>query len=291
MVRCTKYKNGFTHFVALILILLVGAVVGVSVIVINQNKKTVAGSSNHTACVSNPNAMFTHDFTEPDKLSFIQPPAITDTNIRDQSWPSIDTTKTVRVFMYAPADAYLISGIYKVEKVGQSATDYDLWFQISYERWFFINHISNPVDQVKDLLPKSPNTSAANGSSATAGRVVIKPSIFFKSGEKLGYTTGTSQAHNFDLGVFDNNHQNIMPISYKQGPEGRERHAICSFDLFPAEIKVKFYEIRRNKPDHFAYSKLLKLNRRQNYMLLFLKDARLSCGDQYEAWAISQANV
>lgn len=250
MVRLNENENGFAHLIGFIIItIVILAILGVGLTIWHKNHKTNTDSASRAgSCKSDPNAMFTHDFSEPEKLSIIQPPVIAADNIRDRAWPSIDTTKTDKVAIYSPAEVDMTSGIYKVEKIGSNYADFDLWFELSCERWFFINHISDPVEKVRQLLPKTPNAGATNGPSATAGRTELKNPVHFTSGELLGYTNGTSGAHNFDLGVFDNNHQNVMPSSYTGGADGRENHAICSFDLFPSEIKAKYYDILKNSP-------------------------------------------
>lgn len=197
-------------------------------------------------CKDDPNAKFTHDFTEPSKLKVIEPPVIDGSNIRDRSWPTIDTAKADKVAIYAPADVKLTSGIYKIAHEGASTYDYDLWFELSCQRWFFINHITDPVDKVRKLFPDKPNVPTSG--SATANRSPVSPPVSFTSGELLGYTSGTEGPHNFDLGVFDNNHTNTLPSSYPVQGDSREKHFICSFDLFPDAVKAQYYAILKASP-------------------------------------------
>lgn len=255
-------QSGFAHLFIVLVILVVVVASGLLVWKHlgkkpnTNNSPTGQGSSQHSiqylsdtairtdTCKQQDNAMFTHDFTEVSKLKLIEPPVIDGNNIRDRSWPAIDTSKTDKVAIYAPADVQVTSGVYKVAHEGENYYDYDFWFQLSCDRWFFINHISDPVDKLKHLLPDKPITSGANGASPTANRTDINPPVSFKAGELLGYTTGTGGPHNFDLGVFDQKHKNVLPAGsgYDNG-DNREQHFICSFDLFPANIKAQYYSL------------------------------------------------
>ena len=84
--------------------------------------------------------------------------------------------------------------------------------------------------------------------SATANRTQVNPPVSFSSGELIGYTSGTQDAHNFDFGVFDQNHINTLPSSYPVQGDSREYHFICSFDLFPDSIKAQYYAILKSSP-------------------------------------------
>lgn len=149
--------------------------------------------------------------------------------------------------IYAPADVDATSGVYKVSKTIENI-DYDFWFQLSCERWFFINHVSEPVDKLKRLFSETPQTNETSGGpSATANRTQFEPIVHFKSGELIGYATGTNLSHQFDLGVFDVNHQNQLSANYQIRSE-REKYFICPFDLFPDNIKAQYYAILARSP-------------------------------------------
>ncbi|HSX30465.1 MAG TPA: prepilin-type N-terminal cleavage/methylation domain-containing protein [Candidatus Saccharimonadales bacterium] len=264
-----KNQSGFSVIELVIVIVLLAAVGFVLVKVVHKEHssspgthtsqtpqksqaKLVAGEAGDDSavvagtCKDDPRAMFTHDFTEPSKLKLIEPPVIDGGNIRDRSWPAINTSVTDKVAIYAPADVKLTSGIYKIAHEGASTYDYDLWFELSCQRWFFINHITDPVPKVRKLFSSTPNVPKSG--SATADRMQVSPPVSFSSGELIGYTSGTQDAHNFDLGVFDQNHTNTLPSSYPVHGDSREYHFICSFDLFPDSIKAQYYAILKTSP-------------------------------------------
>jgi prepilin-type N-terminal cleavage/methylation domain-containing protein len=255
-------QKGFSFIEVLLVLVVIVFIIGAGITIAKvishkSHQQNGSTSSSQTvgdsaiianSCKNNQNALFTHDFTESDKLKLIEPPVITPTNIRDRAWPAIDISKTSKVAIYAPADVTLTSGIFKIAHIGASTYDYDLWFQLSCNRWFFINHITDPDSKIRKLFPDKPIDTANNGTSATADRTSINPLVSFKSGEILGYTSGTENAHNFDLGVFDLNHTNTLPSSFPEPSNSREYHFICPFDLFPDSIKSQYYAILKNSP-------------------------------------------
>lgn len=179
-------------------------------------------------CTSNPKVKFINDFTEVDKIKSVEPTIITPGNSRHRAWLNISSGK---VAVYAPVDSELISGVYKDAR---GAIDYDLHFQVSCEIWYLINHVTEPVDKIKNVFPKTPQTD-------TRTNAPLKEPIQVKAGELLGYTTGTPLAHNFDFGVFDLNHFNKDLAADKGSKYGKEANFICPFDVLPSDLKVKYY--------------------------------------------------
>lgn len=180
-------------------------------------------------CKSNPKVQFTHDFTEVDKIKSVEPTIITPSNSRHRAWLNISSG---RVAVYAPVDSELINGVYKNAR---GALDYDLHFQVSCEIWYLINHLTEPVDKVKNAFPSTPQTDTKTNSP-------FKEPIKFKAGELLGYTTGTPLAHNFDLGVFDLNYFNDGLPADEGSKFGKESNFICPFDVLPEDLKTKYYQ-------------------------------------------------
>jgi len=179
-------------------------------------------------CTSSPKVQFTNDFTEVDKIKSVEPTIITPGNPRHRAWLNIASGK---VPVYAPVDSELVNGVYKNAR---GALDYDLHFQVSCEIWYLINHVTEPVDKIKNAFPKTPQTD-------TRTNPPLKESINFKAGELLGYTTGTPLAHNFDFGVFDLNNFNKGLPTDEGLKYGKEANFICPFDMLPETIKKSYY--------------------------------------------------
>lgn len=184
-------------------------------------------------CINNPNPKFSHDLTQADKIIKVTPPSLVAGKNQDRAFLWIDTNKTSKVPVYAPVDADLVSGVYKISKTIDTV-DYDLHFQVSCEVWFYVNHVSAPIDEIKSRLPSQPETSTNNLTS-------FNPPIHFKAGELIGHTTGTFQAHNFDFAVFDLNHTNIL-TGQGGSSDSRFKNFICPFDLFPGSLKISYYK-------------------------------------------------
>lgn len=180
------------------------------------------------SCTSNPNVQFTNDFTEVDKIKSVEPTIITPGNSRHRAWLNISFGK---VAVYAPVDSELVSGVYKNAR---GAIDYDLHFQVSCEIWYLINHVTEPVDKIKNAFPKTPQTD-------TRTNAPLKEPIRVRAGELLGYTTGTPLAHNFDFGVFDLNHLNEGLPADEGSKYGKEANFICPFDVLPKDLNEKYY--------------------------------------------------
>lgn len=186
-------------------------------------------------CVSNPNPKFTHDFTEVDKILKVTPNSMIASKLQDRVFLWIDESKTNKVPIYAPVDSDLFNGVYKISQTIETI-DYDLHFQVSCEVWFFINHVSDPVDKLKKFFPKTPadNTTSENYTK-------FSPPLHFNAGELIGYTTGTAQAHNFDFAVFDLNHTNTL-IGGGGSNDARFKNFICPFDVLPENLKSEYYK-------------------------------------------------
>lgn len=179
-------------------------------------------------CVSNPKVAFTNDFTEIDKIKSVEPTIITPGNSRHRAWLNISSGK---VAVYAPVDSELVGGVYKDAR---GVIDYDLHFQVSCEIWYLINHVTEPVDKIKNVFPKTPQTD-------TKTNAPFREPVKVKAGELLGYSTGTSVAHNFDFGVFDLNHFNKDLPADEGSKYGKEANFICPFDVLPKDLKEKYY--------------------------------------------------
>lgn len=237
-------KKGFSIVPILIIVVLVFVGVGGFYLIYNKNTHSLNTTGDNyreafndavqtnpylqTPCISNPKVNFTHDFTEVDKINSVEPTIITPGNSRHRAWLNIVSGK---VPVYAPVDSELVNGVYKNAR---GALDYDLHFQVSCEIWYLINHVTEPVDKIKNAFPKTPQTDTRTNPS-------FKEPIKVKAGELLGYTTGTPVAHNFDFGVFDLNHFNDGLPTDGGSKYGKEANFICPFDVLPENIKKNYY--------------------------------------------------
>lgn len=249
-------QNGFAPILILIVVIAIVAACGLMYIKYSQDRSKTTSQNTQppktfqipfvqktnpylgTPCQSNPSLNFPHDLTDSSLLAKITPPSLIASKVQDRAWLWIDQSKASKIPIYAPVDADLVRGIYKSKvNEGRETTDYDFHFQVSCEVWFFINHVSEPIDKIKKLFPNTPVTSGNTAENFTQ----IAPPIHFSAGDIIGYTVGTALAHSFDFAVFDLNIQNKLVGELKTN-DTRFYNFICPFDVFPKDIKSSYYQ-------------------------------------------------
>jgi hypothetical protein len=191
----------------------------------------------HTPCTNNPDPVFTANLSDPNYINFIQPMGLGQVGPRFRTFLWINTaTAPAEIPIYAPVDSSLVDGVY-VSKNG--LVDYDLHFVVSCQVWYLINHISDPIAAIRQDLPATPQV----GSTAVNGPTVTKI-LHFKAGDLLGYTTGTTNAHNFDFGVFNSSQDNgfANQARYKiADSQDKYLTAVCPYDYFTPDQKAVWY--------------------------------------------------
>lgn len=146
------------------------------------------------------------------------------------SGPSLKThsyigTDGANVPVYAPAALTLNAGSHYV------GGPYTIEFLASCEVTVRFGHITAPVDRIKNLLPSEPGNS-----SATQYLTPLK----FAAGELVGYTTGTSQAGNWDFGVYNSATSNRYAGDPDWGWSTTYTTAVCPFDYFTSGLKSEY---------------------------------------------------
>lgn len=186
-------------------------------------------------CKDNPKPVFSHDLTDSSLIDHIQVYGLGESTPRFRSFLWINTAKTAKVPVYAPVDSDLVEGVYKNAR---GAIDFDIHMMVSCQVWYLVNHITDPVDKIRQALPSTPATN-------TMDPPRISPTVHFSAGELLGYTGGTPLPHNWDFGVFDLTHANQFTnqARYTQDKYGKIQTAICPFDIFPDVQKAAYYSL------------------------------------------------
>ena len=184
-------------------------------------------------CISNTKPIFTHHITEIEKVSnIVTPPNIISGNLKTHSY--VETDKQ-RVPVYAPVDMVLITGAHYTEG------PYWFEFQVTCEIKLRFAHITEPLQKIRDVFPLTPSNDSRTQQ--------ITQQISFKAGDIIGYTTGTSQAGNWDFGVYDSTTKNKYFSSANWGTSTVYTTAVCPYDYFSPELKQKYvslYNIRTN---------------------------------------------
>lgn len=175
-------------------------------------------------CTSNPSPTFTQDITDMSKVRYIVPPPTMGAgpNLKPHSYIGTDGQN---VPVYVPVAVTLKSGSHYI------GGPYTIEFQVSCEVIFRFGHITNPVDSIKNLLPKEPQQDS---------RTQELSPISFNAGELIGYTTGTSQAGNWDFGVYNSTASNRYADDPDWNYSSVYTTAVCPFDYFTSDLKLAY---------------------------------------------------
>lgn len=185
-------------------------------------------------CVSNRNPIFTHHITDISKIDYVVPPPTMG------SGPGLKThsyigTNNARAPVYAPTDMVLETGAY------YDIGPYWLGFRISCEMKLRFIHITDPIDEIKDVFPSEIQKGTVDQPQRASIDQEIKKEISFKAGDLIGYTnTG-----NWDFGVYDLASKNRYTGDPDWGDSWVYTAAVCPFDYFPEEMR-KVYTTKFN---------------------------------------------
>lgn len=185
-------------------------------------------AASNTSCKSNVKPVFTHHITDVKKVNYVVPPPTIGAG------PSLKThgymgTDHARVPVYAPIDMVLNTGAYF------EGGPFWLGFEVSCEVTLRFGHITEPIQTIRDIFPSTP--AAPNDSRDQQ----IKNKISFKAGDLIGYTTGTSQAGNWDMGIYNSATSNKYKGDPTWGNSWVYTTAVCPFDYFLPELKAVYY--------------------------------------------------
>lgn len=207
-----------------------------------SNATSNSGQKNHkflnTACSRSSDGKFKSKITDLETLEVIVPSGVAaGYEIKPHSYIRI---KGDRAAVYAPIDMDLVQGaLYKEPVTFQAKTTYILHFAVGCEYAMFLDHITDPVDRIKNALNKVPNED-------TRLDFFMKKPISFKAGDLIGYTIGAGPANSirqWDFGYYSafvtnkyvNQERRIRSYAWKQ------LHAVCGFDYFPEPLKSTYF--------------------------------------------------
>ncbi len=180
-------------------------------------------------CNSNPNPRFTHNFTDVSAIDSLIPPIYSSgTGVKH----TVLVNTIGRVPLYMPATGDLFQGsYYDSEGMGHYLLD----FQITCEVVVSFDHVAEPVEKIRALLPSKPKNDSRTD--------FFEPKVKFRAGELIGYTSGTKNAKNWNFGVYNNTVQNYLSgdSEVKQFP--KYTTAICPFEYYSKEMKNPYYAL------------------------------------------------
>ena len=203
-------------------------------------------------CKSNPDIIFKNSFAPTEEIANIVPSgSAAGEEIKAHSYVDLAVES---IPVYAPGDMELVSATYYNEPpTFKVPSTYLLAFQASCEVIFMLDHITDPVQKIRDAAPKNPQES-------TLGRNLIDPPIKFNAGELIGYTKGggTQKANppinRFDLGLYITTHRNkfVNQDRYMKSHGWKAINSVCVYDYFSDQLKGLYYSKFGDGPDKQA---------------------------------------
>lgn len=182
-------------------------------------------------CVSNPNPIFTHAFTD---LSKIEALGVLGGVVGGSPGRSYVTIKKgEKVPVYNPADAVLETIVWADRGSGQS--EYGFYFRASCEVIYLLDHVEEIADGIKNLRPEKPGPS-------TATQFGSQPHVRLKAGELLGYTDGTPQARTFDF-LLINKSKPAFHINPARWKWEQAVYADCPYDYYEENLRKQHYAL------------------------------------------------
>lgn len=197
-------------------------------------------------CTSTDIPKFTHDITDTNKIVRIIPPV--GMNEREELKPHSYlhiTESEEMVPVFAPTDGVLAWGTFVVQQNRQGkfdksiGTEYALFIEIDCNHYIFLDHISNPVEKIRQAFPSEPATNSQTQN--------LPSPVSLKAGEKIAQTTGT-QGGIWDFGVFDRRKKLQFPDDVKDIHQ-RHQQASCPYGFYDEEKRNKYEALYdRNYP-------------------------------------------
>lgn len=192
---------------------------------IEDNKNTCTFDSQTVKMPSDSSKnVFANSLTEIDKIDRITPGSQTGDSRFTYLWIKGDN----EVPIFAPSDGTLVKIAYKNRidvGPGMSQPDYDLTFLVDCQTIYQINHVTNPVSYIVALKLNADPYQIKPGIALDEKETKPLKNIVVKAGQKLGSTSGSPNAHNFDFGLFING------------------AAVCPFERFDGTLRSKWLDL------------------------------------------------
>lgn len=184
-------------------------------------------------CKSNSKPEFSADITLLSKISYLTPPVtVQGDDLKTHGYIHLAHDKSEKVPVYAPAEARAYEGAYYDVNSGPL---YVLFFEVSCEVRFMIDHIAEPVEKIIKELPEAPADSSQG--------IKFGP-VKFETGELIGYVGFTEGSKNWDFGVYNSEYKNpYRDKKYESSDSFRYLNAICPYEYFSKESKANYKKL------------------------------------------------
>ena len=187
---------------------------------------------------------FTEYMFELDKVNYIVPlgeleGGWEEMNVNIMALVHIKTTgdygsPSLTMEVYAPTDVTLSS--YSYYGYGDHPPTWTLIFEINSDITLTLSALTDVPDKIKNVV----------GTEYTTGEINVATPISFTPGELIGYAGGSADVTNWDILLYDKNHENqfVNQDRYKATYQG-ERYitARCPFDFYPDEMKQEYLNL------------------------------------------------
>jgi hypothetical protein len=190
--------------------------------------------------------VFTHNIFDPSQIEYITPLGELNGGYIESSTLGgvmIDILPSAvaggaEIEIYAPTAMKLVSfGHYVMDT---EPANWALDFKITEDVTMRIDHLTDVSQRIKEVVGATPKK---NDSSSD----YLKDPISFKAGELIAKTSGTSQAHNWNIYLYDKSQENsfVNQKRYEENYMGQRLiNAACPFDYYEDEsTKSAFYAL------------------------------------------------
>lgn len=205
----------------------------------NENKgmfsKNISNNGNEEQENCQDKIIFTHEFTDLNLINHLGVIGAINAGSSGRSYVAVKKSANGTypfVPVYAPVNSTIVGITYARRGGPNTAGEYRLDIKAGCGIEYFFDHIDDVSDKIKELAPKEPADNTRTGAYV---------SLPIETGELLGYTDGTPQAHTWDFSVMNMNKENYF-INPSRWEWAQNKNAICPYDLFVDEIKNRYYE-------------------------------------------------
>lgn len=199
-------------------------------------------SNNDTSTADTTSALFTAHIFELDKIDRIYPLGNLNGGYDESTGLTVPLawikssviSEGGKVAIYAPTDMDM--QYYAYYQFDTDPAEWALTFTINSNLTLRLDHVSEVTQEIMDGTTSTPVESSAGLPPTTA--------LSFTAGELLGYTTGTYQANNWNVMLYDSAHTNIFVNQerYEVDSVGEFlRTAVCPWDQYDDEMKAEYY--------------------------------------------------
>lgn len=141
------------------------------------------------------------------------------------------------VAIYAPTDMKLQSYAY-TEYGGEPAT-WTLRFTINNYLNIRFDHVNKASKAVVKVTTNKPTKNDSTDK-------MPKEELYLKAGDLIGYTTGTSRGHNWNIYLYDTRNENtFVNMERYKNDKGRSVYlnSVCPFSYYPSQMQKKYIKL------------------------------------------------